>query len=117
MQCKILNCNCNIFTTDGYCEKHKYYTRYDNKIIMSHINDFHINNINDDNTKEGKSRKTISLFRYMSHKKEFFIEYPKYHMTVIKKGKHFQEDIKNALSEKECDKYVSFINEIEKFND
>ena len=36
MDCKISKCICGIFTTDGYCEKHKYYTRYDNKIIMSH---------------------------------------------------------------------------------
>ena len=53
----------------------------------------------------------------MSHKREFFIEYPKYHMTVIKKGKQFLDDIKNLLPEEECDKYVAFINEIEQFND
>ena len=38
-------------------------------------------------------------------------------MTVIKKGKQFLEDIKKVLTEKECDEYVLFINEIEKFND
>tara|TARA_B100000900_G_scaffold404546_1_gene413052 strand:+ start:312 stop:665 length:354 start_codon:yes stop_codon:yes gene_type:complete len=117
MQCKISNCNCGIFTTDGYCEKHKYYTRYDNKIIMYHINEFHIKNINEGIDKETKAKRTISLFRYMSHKREFFIEYPKYHVTVIKKGKEFLEDIKKLLPEEECDKYVSFINEIEQFND
>ena len=53
----------------------------------------------------------------MSYKREFFIEHPKFHMTVIKKGGQFKEDIAEALSTEECDKYISFLNEIEQFND
>ena len=53
----------------------------------------------------------------MSYKKEFFIEHPKFHMTVIKKGKQFQDDIEEVLSTEEYDKYNSFLNEIEQFND
>ena len=117
MQCKSSKCNCSIFTTDGYCEKHKYYSRYDNKYIMDHINKFHIQNINNESSKEAKAKKTLLLFRYMSYKKEFFIEHPKFHMTVIKKGKQFKEDIDKALSVEDYDKYISFLNEIEKFND
>lgn len=117
MQCKISNCTCGSFTTDGYCEKHKYYSRYDSKYIMDHINKFHILNINKDNTKEGKAKKTFSLYRYMSYKKEFFIKYSKFHIIVIKKGKEFQEDIEELLSLEEYNNYISFVNEIEQFND
>ena len=117
MQCKISNCTCGSFTTDGYCEKHKYYSRYDSKYIMDHINKFHIRNINEDNTEVGKAKKTLSLFRYMSYKREFFIKYPKFHITVIKKGREFQKDIEEVLSIEERDRYISFFNEIEKFND
>ena len=117
MQCKISYCNCNIFTTDGYCEKHKYYSRYDSKYIMEHINKFHIKNINKESSREDKAKKTLLLFRYMSYKKEFFIEHPKFHMTVIKKGKQFKDDIEENLSTEEYDKYNSYLNEIEQFND
>ena len=61
MQCKISKCNCSIFTTDGYCEKHKYYSRYDHKYIMDHINKFHIQNINNESSKEAKAKKTLLL--------------------------------------------------------
>jgi hypothetical protein len=117
MQCKISYCNCSIFTTDGYCEKHKYYSRYDGKYIMDHIKKFHIENINKESSREVKAKKTLQLFRYMSYKKEFIIEHPKFHLTVIKKGRQFKDDIEENLSTEEYDKYISFLNEIEQFND
>ena len=116
MHCKISNCSCGIFTTDGYCEKHKYYTRYDMQYIRDHILVFYIKNINEENSIKCKSKKTFSLFRYMSYKKEFFIENPKFHIIAINKGKQFLKDIEKSLSINEYKKYVSFINEIESFN-
>ena len=117
MQCKMSYCDCGVFTTDGYCEKHKYYSRYDREYIREHITKFYIKNINDESSSIGKAKKSLSLFRYMSYKREFFIENPEFHRVVIKKGKEFKEHIKKALSTEEYDKFISYVNEIEKFND
>lgn len=105
MSCILPHCGSCKFTTDGYCEKHRYYTTTDNKFIIEHIKNCHIKKITKSKSEVSKSRKVTALYNYLKYKKDFMLFYNGFYLMTLKKGDDFVEDIRTFLPKQESDKF------------
>ena len=86
MTCNHYNCNLDSYTSDGFCEKHKYWSN-EQKYITFHINNY-LEKIHDAKGKVNKIRHCQRLFNYVKYKEPF-----------LKKNKKFCQVVKGKIDE------------------
>lgn len=98
MNCNLSTCQCNSFTKDGYCIKHKYWS--DDQIYVCEHAKKYLDKISKAKTQKNKIKYISQLFNYLQYKETFFEQNNKFKETVLKKinelkqAKYYDPDLK-----------------------
>ena len=115
MNCCLKNCYNESFTSDGFCEKHKFYTSKDFDYIRDHIK-MYLNNFTKLTTSSKKIELVLRLFNYIKYKKEFLRFYPKFYDCVLQKSNELLFEIEIYGSSKDKLKFESLVEIIKEIN-
>ena len=92
MNCKLTNCNCNSFTEDGYCNKHRYWS-IDTLYVCEHMKKY-VDKISNAKTQKIKIKHLVALFNYLQYKE-----------TLFEQNKEFKEILLEKINELKQAKY------------
>ena len=111
MNCSLKNCNNESFTSDGFCEKHKYYTSKDFDYIREHLKKYTLN-FNNLTTISEKIKSAIRIYNYLKYKKEFLKFYPKLYDIILDKSNELLFELEIYGSSKDKLKFKSLVEKI-----
>ena len=118
MECHIKNCKCLVKTTDGFCDKHGYYSNCDENYIIPHIKDY-MNRIQSSSNKDEQINLSLNLWYYLTFKKEFILNHSSiFYQVIIKKGDELIkqiEKINKTKYKKKIEKFINFQSKIKQF--
>lgn len=114
MSCHIKSCNCASETEDGFCEKHGYYSAYDEKYIVKHIKGY-LARIESALTMKNRLDICLNLWFYLTYKKSFILKHSQYHTAVIKKGEEIIIEMKKLKYSKKLNSFNNFHQKIKEF--
>lgn len=118
MECHIKNCKCLVKTTDGFCDKHGYYSNCDNEYIIPHVIEY-MQKILLSSNRDDRLNLSLNLWYYLTFKKEFILNYSlNFYQVIIKKGEQLIKEIENFNEPKykrKIEKFIDFQSKIKQF--
>ena len=111
MNCCLKNCFNESFTSDGFCEKHKFYTSKDYEHITNHLKKY-VHNFNTLTSESDKIKSLLRMFTYLKYKKEFLKFYPKFYNVVLNKSNELIREIEKKGSYNDSIQFKSLVEKV-----